>query len=98
MSHVRRYTAPPDKARRDRPDLDKSEPGAQHRPDNFGILVEPGGQADRVGEIQPADLHRQARIVRGSVDRAESEAQRFQGEIVGSLGVEASQQGQGDVA
>ncbi len=50
--------------RRDRSDLDEPEAHPQERVRRLGILVEAGGHADRVRELEPERAHLQARIGR----------------------------------
>ena len=52
------------RARRDRSGFDEAEAEAQHRFGHFGVLVEAGGETDRVGEVEAQRLHAQARVVR----------------------------------
>ena len=49
--------------RRHGPDLDKAETQPQHRIGHFGILVEAGGEPDRVGKVAAPEPGRQAGIV-----------------------------------
>ena len=51
--------------RRDGADFDETEADAQQRIGDLGILVEAGGDADRIWEIEPEDAHREPLIVAG---------------------------------
>ena len=48
--------------RRQRADLDEAEAEAQHRARNLGVLVEAGGEAERIGKSQSQGLDRKPRI------------------------------------
>jgi len=52
-----------------RPHLDEAEAEAEHLPEHLGILVEPGREPDRVGEIESRDPHRQDRVGLGGPSR-----------------------------
>ena len=60
--------------RRQRADLDEAETELQHGGRNLGVLVEAGGEPERIGKPQPQDLDRQARI-RGRRPRRRSDLQ-----------------------
>src|SRR5690606_3468686 len=49
------------RARRDGAELDEAEAEAPKGVDGIAVLVQTGGQADRVGEFQAHDLHWQGR-------------------------------------
>ena len=51
--------------RRQRADLDETEAKRKHRPGNLGVLVEPGGETERIGKGKPEGRDREAGI--GSV-------------------------------
>ncbi len=85
--------------RRDRADLDEAEAQRQQRIDVRAVLVQAGGQADRVGEGQAEGLgrqrrrrSRQQRIEAGAVGRLH----RLQAEPVRALGIEGEQEGAGE--
>ena len=52
-----------------RADLDEAEAEAEHLAVNLGILVEPCGKADRIGEVEPRDAHRERGIAVGGPPR-----------------------------
>ena len=61
--------------RRQRPDFDEAETETQYRPWNFGVLVEPGREAERVREGETERRDRKARVGRpGGRRRDELEA------------------------
>jgi hypothetical protein len=49
--------------RRKRADLRRAETHGQHSVGNFGVFVEAGGEADRIGKIEAEGAHSKARIV-----------------------------------
>ena len=55
--------------RRHGADLDKAETELQQRVGDFGVLVEAGGHADRIGKIQAKGPHGQFGIVRARPHR-----------------------------
>ena len=79
------------RARRHGTDLDKAETEGGQRVDVFSILVQAGGQADRIAELQPHDLDRVGRRRRGQQagdPRPVEEVDAGHPQIVGHLGVE----------
>ncbi len=73
--------------------LDEAETQSEHRVDHFGMLVEAGGKADRIGEGEPPDLRRQDRIVRLGVRAQEPALQRRDREPVRLLRIDEMQRG-----
>ena len=78
--------------RRDRPNLRKTEAERVPGRDRAGVLIHPGGKAERIREGQTADLRRQFRRVRGGRQRRRA-GQRGQRQAMGQLGVEPKKQG-----
>ena len=85
--------------RRHRADLDEAEAQREQRIDVRAVLVEAGGQADRIRERQPERLGRQ-RLRPAGQQRIEPAAvsrfQRRQPERVRALGVELEQERAGE--
>src|SRR5208283_5992167 len=50
--------------RSERPDLDKAKTQGQRRVERLGVLIEAGGETDRIGKIEPKNLRRETGIVR----------------------------------
>ena len=63
--------------RRHGADLDKAEAEAQQRVRHLRVLVEAGGDADRIGEIEPEGAHRQLARDRAAGRADRHEAQRL---------------------
>ncbi len=80
--------------RRHGPDLDKAEAEPQERVRHLAMLVEAGRHADRIGKIEAEHPHRQPRIVarRGT---ARHQPEPLDGQPMGILGIEETQQGPG---
>src|SRR5262249_55292764 len=81
----------------DRAALHEAEPGAEHGVGRLGVLVEAGGQADAVLELQPHQLNGQAGVVETLLARTESGLQAADGGVVRVLGVEGVQGAGGEV-
>ena len=77
--------------RRHRADLDEAETEAEHRVRHRAVLVEAGGEPDRVGEGEAERLDGEPRIagLRRGADAAE--AGRFDGQMVGPFRIEQPQ-------
>jgi len=74
----------------DRAAFDEAEAQAGKTVQGLAILVETGGEADRVGQAQPRDLCRQNRII--SAGRRQGDGfQRCDGEAVSGLRIEPAQ-------
>ncbi|MNN53154.1 hypothetical protein D3C81_1678910 [compost metagenome] len=76
------------RARRDGTDLDETEAQLGKAIDGVAVLVQAGGQADRIGEVQSHHRHRQAgrRLVEQAI-QAETAAgtDQVDGQFVGSF-------------
>ena len=72
----------------DRPGLDEAEPQAHERGHRHRVLVEPGGQADRIGEASPQRVDRQRVDVRVARPPSQTEAQRAQGQFMRALRID----------
>ena len=78
--------------RRHRAGLDEAEAERQHGVADLGMLVEAGGEPDRIGKGEIPHRGREDRVV-GLVRRAaEAELERLDGEAVGALRVEQREQ------
>jgi len=79
-----------------RADFDEPEAQGRQGVDAHAILVQPGGQSHRVGEIQPHHAAR-ADVRRGGQQSAQPAAlkqiQAVQRQVVGVFRIEAEQQG-----
>ncbi len=62
------------RARRQRADFDEAEPETEHRVGDFGIFVEAGRKADRIGKVETEGVDRETRIIR----RRRPTGQQFQ--------------------
>ena len=80
----------------ERPDLDKAEAELEHRGRNFGVLVEPGGKAERIGKPHSQDLDRKPRIG-GHRFRRRDDLQRANRRAMGRLRGETVENGSRDV-
>ena len=81
--------------RHDSADLDEAETEAEQRIGHPRALVEPGGEADRIGKALPEQLDGQGRIVgRRTARRQQRQAANRQ--VVRRLGVEPVQQRPGE--
>ena len=58
--------------RRQRADLDEAEAEAEQLPEDLGVLVETGGEPDRIGEMDARHVDRQHRIGPGRVPGREA--------------------------
>jgi len=86
------------RARGDGADFDEAETQREQCIDVLAILVQAGGQADRIGEGQPEHGARHRRDACGQQRRgagAVGQVQCGQAEAVGALGVEREQEGAG---
>ena len=81
--------------RRHRAGLHEAEAETRQRAHHPGVLVEAGGDADRVGEAQPHRLDRQRRVAGAVVMAAEAEQQPGDGELVRPFGIHPVQEGGG---
>lgn len=84
---------------RDRAHLDEAEAHRAQPVDAAAVLVEAGGQADAVGELQPGDGHRvvHARLAPQALQpRVLQPRHRLQRQLVGLLRVEAEQERAGE--
>jgi len=81
------------RTRGDRADLDEAETECRQRLDVRAILVETGGQADGVGEVDAHDLYRLAGRARQQGQQAQPlrEVEAGQGQPVRILGIETEQ-------
>ena len=82
------------RARRDGANFDEAETEAEQRVRHFGVLVEAGRDADRIGEIQPEYAGREFRIV-GARARQGREPQARQSQPMRVLRIEGMQEGPG---
>ena len=81
------------RARRQRADLGEAEAKLQQARGHAGVLVEAGGHAERIREIQPEHVCREAAVI----DRRRRQRKMLQREnrqIMRALGVDRMQQGQ----
>src|SRR5579863_8078514 len=74
--------------------FDEAEAEPHERGDGDGVLVEAGGQTDRIGEALAEDADRQSRVIIGRYAASEAEAQSEQGQVVGSFRIDPAQQRQ----
>ena len=84
--------------RRDGADLEEAEAQRGQRVDVLAVLVEAGGQADGVGEVEPHHAHRLAGghgAGDGQVQR-QRRAHAGEGQVVGGFGVEREEDGAGE--
>ncbi len=79
------------RARGHRAHLDHAEAEPRQGAGHFGILVEPGGHADGIGEIEAAEPRRQLRRIGVALARHRAEAQGGQRRGMGGLGIHAQQ-------
>ena len=78
--------------RSERPDLDKAKSQRQRRVERLGVLIEAGGEADRIGKIEPENLRRETGIVRrGRAPR--QQPQRRDRQTMRVFGAQPAQQG-----
>ena len=97
--NMRGFGLPGCGARRRRADLDEAETERGERVDVRAVLVETGGESDRIVEAQAEHVDRQRLRPRGE-QRVEARAvrgfDRGEAEIVRALGVEAEQERAGE--
>src|SRR4051812_170685 len=74
---------------RDAADLDEPEPQSEQGVRHFGILVEAGGQPDRVGQAVSPDPQTERRRLRTAVARPRAAFQAGDGRALWALGMEA---------
>ena len=79
------------RARRDGAGFDEAETETEHGLGDFGVLVEAGGEADGVGEIEAQYFDAQARVVAHLRWRSVDQAKRFDRQAVGKFRIEAAQ-------
>ena len=80
--------------RRDGARFDKAEAQGQHRIDDARILVEPGGETDRIAELQPHDGGGEDGIVGFGAVSGETVFQSAQGRVVGAFRGERVESGE----
>ena len=87
------------RARRRRADFDEAEAERRQRVDVRAVLVETGGEPDRIGELEPEHARRQ-RLRAQREQRIQADAvgglDRSEAQIVRALGVEAEQERAGE--
>ncbi len=83
--------------RRQRAHLREAEADPEQGVGYFRVLVETGGHADRIGDMQPKGIDAQQRIVGSAFERRHG-LQRGDGHAMRRLGVEAVQQRQREPA
>ena len=84
------------RARGDRADFDEAAAHAGEAVDGFAVLVEAGGEADAVGELQPHHLDRRGGDRFGGGQHPAGEVQAGEGGFVGGLRIEGEQHRAGD--
>ena len=83
------------RTRRDRPDLEEAEAERGERIDVLAVLVEPGGEPDRVRELEPHRLDRepgQGPAGKPRQPAAREELERRQRELVRGFGIEVEEE------
>ena len=83
------------RSRRQRADLHEAETERQHRARNLGVLVEAGGEPERIGKPQSQDLHGQAGIGSGR-PRRRGDFQRVDRRAMRRLGGQTFENGRCD--
>ncbi len=78
-------------------DLDEAEAGAAERGEGVGVLVEAGGEAERVRQVEAGEAGGEPRRGDRARARAEAGAEPEDGEPVRGLGIEAAQERQAEI-
>ena len=82
--------------RGDRPDLGEAEAELQQRLGHLGILVEAGGHAERIDEVEASNRLPQARIGGQLAGRHKSGLQSGNRQAMGRFGIDKEQAATGD--
>ena len=80
------------RTRRHAADLDEAEALGEHGIGHFRILVEAGGKADRIGEVQPPDARPEDRVLLHPGARRQTALQCRDGDAMGGFRVQPAQQ------